>query len=118
MDDDDDDDDDDSSEQDKERDRKDSAFRPVTLRPKKDWNLGSNSGVGDADADLLPSLESSASTSPAEQQPPPPFFLRRPTPAMVARGERGAPLLPNTPEAGKPLKHIHLNFKVMKLEDE
>jgi hypothetical protein len=89
--------DDDSSEEDEGLG---SAFRRVMLRPKKDLNP--------SDADL-PSLESSASTSPAEQPPSRPSI-----PAMA----RGAPLLPNTPDVDKPLRNINLNFKGMILQDE
>jgi hypothetical protein len=73
------------------------AFRRVVLRPKAECH---------SDMDL-PSLESSATTSPAEQQAKPPI----PTIAQHV------PLLPDTPEMGRPLKDITLSIKTLTLQD-
>jgi hypothetical protein len=73
------------------------AFRRVVLRPKAECH---------SDMDL-PSLESSATTSPAEQQ------AKRPIPTIAQH----VPLLPDTPEMGRPLKDITLSIKTLTLQD-
>jgi hypothetical protein len=74
------------------------AFQRVILRPKAECH---------SDLDL-PSLESFATMSPVEQQALPPILT-------IAQH---IPLLPNTPEIGRPLKDTTLSIKAMALQDD